>query len=382
MAYIELNRSFVPIKKDEEVDLEIGRYWGKQIGGWLDWGDLMNKQRVIILAEASSGKSIEFREQANKLKNKVKKVAFFISIEELADEGFEQSLNPGDVSLFENWKHGFDEGYFFLDSLDEARLNRKSFEKALKKFAQALSQSLPRCRVFISCRVTDWKGVEDYLLIKQLLPLPDHDNLPKPEADPETALIAPLFKDRGTNKQDEEKKISIDDEIAIVRLTPLSNDQQRILALEHGIEEVAEFCKAIWQQGLENLAERPGDLLELAAYWKNYQKFGSLSEMTEHAVNQKLTELDSHRPDNAVLNLKKAREGAERIAAALTLGKIFTLQAPDSSFTPDVLDPRKLLPAWTDAEHNALLRRGIFAPATYGRVRFHHRSTQEYLTAR
>jgi len=27
------------------------------------------------------------------------------------------------------------------------------------------------------------------------------------------------------------------------------------------------------------------------------------------------------------------------------------------------------------------LRRGIFAPSTYGRVRFHHRSTQEYLTA-
>ena len=33
MAYIDLNRSFVPIKKDEEIDLEFGRYWGKQIGG-------------------------------------------------------------------------------------------------------------------------------------------------------------------------------------------------------------------------------------------------------------------------------------------------------------------------------------------------------------
>jgi len=36
---------------------------------------------------------------------------------------------------------------------------------------------------------------------------------------------------------------------------------------------------------------------------------------------------------------------------------------------------------WNDAERNALLRRGIFAPSTYGRIRFHHRSTQEYLTA-
>jgi hypothetical protein len=40
-----------------------------------------------------------------------------------------------------------------------------------------------------------------------------------------------------------------------------------------------------------------------------------------------------------------------------------------------------LLGDWTIAESNALLRRGIFTLSTYGRVRFHHRSTQEYLTA-
>lgn len=381
MVYIDLNRCFIPIKKDEEVDLEVGRYWGKQIGGWFDWGELLNKHRVVILAEASSGKTAEFKGAADKLRN-TGKAAFFIPIEDLADEGFEQSLDPNTASLFESWKHGFDEGYFFLDSLDEARLNRKKFEKALNKFAQAVSQSLPRCRIFISCRVTDWKGLEDYQAIKQLLPLPDHNNLPKPEIDPEIALLAPLFKDRETKKQnDEEKKANINDEVAIVRLAPLDNEQQRTLAQDHGVEEITEFCHAIWQQGLENLAERPGDLLELADYWKSYQKFGSLSEMTEHAVSQKLTESDPYRSDNNVLNLQKAKEGTERIAAALTLGKTFTLQALNSISASDVLEPGKLLPDWTDAECNALLRRGIFAPATYGRIRFHHRSTQEYLTA-
>ncbi|MCK5354737.1 MAG: hypothetical protein KAJ63_06430, partial [Methyloprofundus sp.] len=102
--------------------------------------------------------------------------------------------------------------------------------------------------------------------------------------------------------------------------------------------------------------------------------------MTEYAVKQKLTELDPYRPDNNVLNYQKARDGAERIAAALTLGKTFTLQAPDSASPSDALKPRKLL-GWTDAECNALLRKGIFTPATYGRIRFHHRSTQEYLTS-
>jgi len=377
MTYIDLNRNFVPIKKDEEIDLDVGRYWGKRIGGWLDWDALLNKQRVVILAEASSGKTAEFKGAADKIRN-TGKAAFFIPIEELADEGFEQSLNPEDVSLFENWKHHFDEGYFFLDSVDEARLNHKKFTTALNKFARTVSPNLLRCRIFISCRVTDWKGMEDYQAIKHLLPLPNHNNLPNPEIDPEVALLAPLFKERGTNIQVEEKK---DDEITIARLAPLDNGQQRILAQEHGIEDVSQFCSAIWQHGLENLAERPGDLLELADYWKSHQKFGSLLEMTEHAVNQKLTERDPHRADNNILNFQKAREGAERIAAALTLGKTFTLQAPDSTPSTNVLQSGKLLPEWTIAECNALLRRGIFAPATYGRVRFHHRSTQEYLTA-
>jgi hypothetical protein len=55
---------------------------------------------------------------------------------------------------------------------------------------------------------------------------------------------------------------------------------------------------------------------------------------------------------------------------------------PDPSFAAGALDPAEILPDWTEARRNALLRRGIFAPATYGRIRFHHRSTQEYLTAR
>jgi len=77
--------------------------------------------------------------------------------------------------------------------------------------------------------------------------------------------------------------------------------------------------------------------------------------------------------------------GAERIAAALTLGKSFTLRAPghdqDPSLASGALDPSLALKDWNVAQQNALLRRGIFAPSTYGRIRFHHRSTQEYLTA-
>jgi hypothetical protein len=69
----------------------------------------------------------------------------------------------------------------------------------------------------------------------------------------------------------------------------------------------------------------------------------------------------------------------------LTLAKSFTLRAPghdsDPGLAAGALDPAAILDDWTEVERNALLRRGVFAPATYGRIRFHHRSTQEYFTA-
>jgi hypothetical protein len=108
--------------------------------------------------------------------------------------------------------------------------------------------------------------------------------------------------------------------------------------------------------------------------------------MTAHAVEQKLKESNVYRPDNDTLSLAKAYEGAQRLAATMTFSKTFILRAPghgsDPSLSSDAVDPATILPEWTDAKRNALLRRGVFAPATYGRVRFHHRATQEYLTAK
>ena len=383
MEYVDLERYFMPIKEDQELDLEVTRVWGKSIGGWLDWDDLLNQWRVVLLAEASSGKTEEFRNNKKKLFEEGKS-AFYIRIEELADEGFEQALDPNATHEFGKWKGGVDDGYFFLDSLDEARLNRKRFESALKKLAHTVSHALNRSRIFISCRVSDWKGAEDEQTIKRLLPLP-RNTPPQVTLDTEAALLDPIF-----NKQKTDLEIDIKDEdqtpdLMIVRLVPLDEVQQKKLAQAVGIEDSSEFYQAIWQKGLESLAERPGDLIELAEYWKTYKKFGTLFEMTQHAVDLKLSERDPFRPDNDVLTSKRAREGAMRIAAALTLGKTFTVRSPAMDLGPGLitgaLDTRKLLSEWSDAERNSLLRRGLFAPATYGRVRFHQRATQEYLAA-
>ena len=111
MKFVELNRYFFPIKTDEEFDESVDQMWDKQIGGWLEplnWKVLLKKHRVILLAEALSGKTQEFRNIAAKLSAEGN-AAFFVPIEALADDGFEASLEPNAIEAFNNWKKSFED---------------------------------------------------------------------------------------------------------------------------------------------------------------------------------------------------------------------------------------------------------------------------------
>jgi hypothetical protein len=382
MRFVELQRNFIAIRKDEEPTFDVGRFWGRKIAGWLGWPELREHRRVVLLAEASSGKSAEFRNQADTLRA-AGQAAFFVTIEELADHGFEAALEPLTAQIFEQWRGGPGDAWFFLDSLDEARLNRKSFETALKRFARALGASIERARILISCRVSDWKGGEDRGFIERHLPAWERPREPEREGN---ALLDPIFRNRGHSRTragvTSERKPN---ELLVVQLVPLSLDQCCQLAVHLGVQNADEFISGIRRHGLEPFAERPGDVIDLADYWKTYGRFGSFARMVEHGVNHKISERDHYRPDNDTLTIEMASDGAQRLAATLTLTKSFTVHAPghdDDSALAGALDPTAVLTDWTEAERNALLRRGVFAPATYGRIRFHRRSTQEYLTAR
>ena len=275
---------------------------------------------------------------------------------------------------------------FFLDSIDEARLNRRSFDRALTRFAHDLGALLDRARVLVSCRASDWKGADDRVSIESILAGSPRVVAPALPEDPDAALLSPIFAVEANIEQGPVRSSGTETtELLVVQLVHLSEGQRRLLAGVSGVTDPDAFVRAINQQGLDALSDRPGDILDLAAYWRTRGKFGTLSEMTEHGVNTKLIELDKYRPDNEVLSLQQARQGAERLAAALTLGKSFTLVAPghvpDPTLAPGALDPVRILDDWTDAQRNTLTRRGIFAPSTYGRIRFHHRGTQEYLVA-
>ncbi|MEP6604535.1 MAG: hypothetical protein ABJA60_00290 [Nitrosospira sp.] len=382
MKFVELNRGFLPVAKGDAAEDDIGRFWNHKYSGAIFWPELRKHFRVVLLAEAANGKTEEFRNQISVLRAE-DHPAFFVRIEELADADFEAALDPTDQSDFEKWQRGGLHGWFFLDSLDEARLNRKSFEKALKNLSRALGSGLNRSHIFISCRVSDWKGNKDREEIERLLPA----RRPADASEGDDALLDPIF-----NKDSKNKSSSIKTEkpvlvgLRIFRITSLISSQYQKLAVARGVTEPAAFTQALVQRGLEMFTERPGDVLELADYWKAHKKFASFEKMTEHAVSLKLREPDAHRADNDTISNAVARSGAELLAAALTFGKATTLTIPsheeDAALSHGAVDPELVLSSWKTAERNALMRRAAFAPATYGRIRFHHKGTQEYLAAK
>jgi hypothetical protein len=383
MPFVDLKRSFVPVNKDEEANLAIGEQWGQRYAGWLSWAGLLERKRVVLLAEALSGKSEEFRNAASSLRVKGS-FAFDTTVENLVDQAF--LVLPDEQSALDRWKAGDELAWFFLDSVDEARLNRKRFKDALLRLAASIGPALGRAHILVSCRVSDWQGEADRSTILSILPLPKEEPLAARGDDPEAALLDPFFaneKQQDASPKKDQAETAPD--LTVVRLVPLDNDQRRLLAQAEELPDVDVFLKGVEQHGLDALAERPGDVLELIRYWKTHGGFGSLLQMTEETVKVKLAEIDAYRFDSAELTQEEARHGVERLAAGLTLAKSFTLAGPggaaDPSLAAGAVKANDLFNDWVTPKISALLRRGIFAPATYGRVRFHHRSTQEYLAA-
>jgi hypothetical protein len=385
MKFIDLDRMFAPLSKDKEATLEWGAAAGRKYAGWLNWSDLLQRQRVVLLAEALSGKTQELTFHTKRLKDEGKH-AYFVRIEELADSGFQSSLDEAGTTDFGTWKATKARAWFFLDSVDEARVNKKNFGLALRRFAKELGrENLGRAHAVVTCRASDWHGKGDRELIKELLPVVT-SSAPEPVLDPDEALLAPIFtpseKTRRVPPVAHETQPA---DLLVVQLVPLTLEQKSKFVRAAGVADSDDFLRAVGRSGLVGMTERPGDLVDLIGYWNEHRAFGSLQDMTDEGVQRKLTEEDTHRGDADQLTSQRAREGAERLAAALVLGKSFTRRAagqePETDLAQGAIEPLKVLPDWSAAQVTTLLRRGLFAPATYGRVRFHHRSSQEFLAA-
>ena len=345
------------------------------------WPELLKHARVLVLAEAGSGKTIEMKEQTKRLVGEGK-FAFFIALELLDREPLVDLLSSSEQLLLRTWLQvDLAPAWFFLDAVDELKLTDGKFDRAIRRFARAIDGHLGRARIIISCRPHDWRPVVDMTTVRDLLPITRQPKTVKPS--PDEIFLAALRRERGDGRADHADPAATDT-VRTVILTPLSRSQIERLARGLNVTDAEAFLAEINRQNAWIFARRPLDLSELVMTWSISRRLGTRVEQHEANIATKLRD-DPDRPDHNVLPDTRARIGAERLALALALTRTRTIRSPEQTLDPErtegVLDPAQILPDWREDERRTLLRRALFDPATYGRVRFHHRSVQEYLAA-
>lgn len=130
MCFVQLNRIFVPFRPTSEIAFMRPSLFGHHFVE-KTWRDLLALYRVVVIAEANSGKSEEFRQMKDKLLSGGE-TTLLVPVEDLCDRKLDNCLPPKEHATFETWQSGSEVAYFFLDSVDEAKIKKKHFRAKLK----------------------------------------------------------------------------------------------------------------------------------------------------------------------------------------------------------------------------------------------------------
>jgi len=359
-GYVSLDRQFSLVPKSYESEHDEA-FYGFGLMGTEGWGDIEKKFRCVILAEAGAGKTEEMRQRAVVL-SRQGKASFFIRIEDI-EADFYDAFEVGESSQFNQWLKSTDEAWFFLDSIDEARLeNPRMFGKALRKFAKGIRSGVHRAHIILSSRPYSWRPREDRRLLDEILPF----------AEPKT-------EERNGNDDGSSDSKSA---LTLYSLRPLDVPRIRQFCEDRQADGVNRLLQEIERADLWSLAERPFDLDGILAKWNDDGFLGGRLELLRHNIDRRL--VDSHSEDRAQrkpLNIEVARDGARRLAAAVVLTGEAGITVPDSTAIRREIDAESVLTDWDPADVRSLLDRGIFNDVIYGAVRFRHRDVRELLAA-
>ena len=362
--FIDLDRRFFDItelKDSEEAALHsyTAMLLGKEPG--IGWKDVLASRIVVILGEPGSGKTWELRNQAKLLRKQG--FSFFIHLDRLVESPIEEALNSADQEQFIKWRKRGGEVTFFLDSVDEAKFRKQQdFARALDCFARGIGRIVVRrVRLVISSRISEWRVHADR---EELLQRFGNVQIPREKKEEKTTTETPEFR--------------------LVQLEPLDRSRVRKFAEEIGLQNPESFIDAVDIDHAWEFVRRPIDVADLIGYWLEYNQLGTLSELIEFSLSNKLRET-LERIQNDPLTPQLARIGAECLGAAVFLCKRFNFFIPDtvpSTDTSGALIAEQCLPNdWSPVMSRAMLNRPIFDAASYGRIRFHHRRIAEYLAA-
>lgn len=330
----------------------------------VDWKTLLSRHRyAVILGEARSGKTYEMWSQAQELLRQ-QRFAFYAPLTDLNEPGFPFAFSEDQQQAFERWLGSSEEAYFFIDSVDEARqLVNMRLGQAVRQLRQRLGEASSRMRLVLSCRVSDWRPQHDLNELNNCLSLP-------PRGGP-------------------------DKSVGIYQLLSLGHHQiEKVVRSElcKNQDDVNLFMEELSRAQIWMFAGRPADLRWLISYWTNHRKFGSFTQIIAENIEQKLKEENPEYIGKKPLSVSRAVIAVQRLAAgllfggktAIALGSAMATMRGSHGEPPraTVCDPEVVLADFQSEEITDLLRRPLFDEATYGRVRFHHRTVMEYLAAK
>jgi hypothetical protein len=369
-----IERSFRDLSQEEVADIE--KAFALARIGWAEtfgWNELLRSHRVLIVSEAGAGKTYECRAQQAKLWE-AGEPAFFLELATLAGSSVREMLGGDEEQRLDSWlrsQSGI--ATFFLDSFDELKLTLGSFDQALKRLNKELSGQLGRTRIIITTRPVPI----DRELIVRHLPIPISR-----EAEPTAQAFADMAMDRSKKGHSHDAGPNAWRDVGLM---PLSREQMRDFALLQGVPNADAFLADIHRRDAEEFADRPQDLIELCSDWREHHRIRSHCEQVETNIATKLKPR-SERKERTGLSQEGAVEGASRLALASMLTRKLTLRHSadtDSVHASEAaLEVSKVLQDWSLETQTTLLERPLFGFASYGRVRFHHRSVAEFLAAK
>ncbi|MUZ76032.1 hypothetical protein GOZ90_25625 [Agrobacterium vitis] len=251
--YIPLSRSFRPVSADES-EYRSQRVMAHAFGKSVEqgWEIVLAARRAVVLAEGGNGKTEEFRQQVRKLKD-VGYFAVFVPVEDLDNSSLEDALDVSDEVMFTTWKASDQPGYFFLDSVDEARLTQKSFARCVRNLQKAIHGHAERATIVISCRWSDWDRKADPQLLNEKLALVTHP--PREEPSREEVLVSLLEVRRGDNDTAAAATTTVH-EFQTFILEELDAEQRTAFIQAKGVRN-AEASRELDRNGLLPLAGRP-----------------------------------------------------------------------------------------------------------------------------
>jgi hypothetical protein len=328
--FIPIERRFRDLTNEELAAPEVlAAFDHLDIRGSLSWTELLDEPRVLVLAEAGSGKTKEMQSQAERLVRDGKH-AFFVALEGLVDSNLSDLLDPTEEDRFQAWlADGATTAWFFLDAVDELKLvERGSLDRALTRLAKALSGHSTRVRLIVSCRPSDWRP-EDATTLAKRFPLPLAEVVPPPPAE----LFIEALSERSRKEKDppfgEGARSTKPSPVRCVVLSGLTQPQIEDFARARGVTDTHLLMAEIRNHNAWPFVTRPLDLLDVIDYWLSHGQLGTKQEQHEQNIANKLRDDRSH--DKGALSDGRARLGAEWLALALFLGRARTIRVGTSA---------------------------------------------------